>query len=369
MADWHGNRHNETYTFKRVAWSNWQEHENYGYITGGTIEFGTDADLKVTGSFDFEGLELPNSTDLLRIYYSFEDDAHEKVNKPIATLFCTYSTQTLVDTLSGIKTSGSLDGLSTLSVLRDRCAGLPYTIRRNSNAIFEAQRLCTECGLNVDYIPANVILGNDHTFESGTSYLEMVNWLCETAGYNDACPDEMGTVLLKPTGARQLTFANDDNSIMYPQVEAENEWQTTANVVRYIYNTDTDCVYAEARNESGSRNSLESRGNREITYYEDIGELGTGNKLVQLMDLAESKVRELSCDTEYVTFSHAYVPILPFDEVTINYADLTWTGITQSVQIELSPSTKTQTQIKRDLTNAITVRKSGTIIRGGDDDS
>lgn len=74
MADWYGNRYKERYIFRRVAWGSFQEHENYDYITSGSIEGATDSEQKVTGSFSFEGYVLPNVNDLIRIYYQFTDE-------------------------------------------------------------------------------------------------------------------------------------------------------------------------------------------------------------------------------------------------------------------------------------------------------
>lgn len=372
MADWYGNRHNEKYTYKRVSWTDWTEHEEYPFITKGSLELSTSSDLKITGSFDFEGTELPNTSDLLRVYYDFDDDDGEHVTEVLATLFVQYASLKHIDTLQGIKSQGSLEGSSVLKILQDKIYGAPYTVTRNTNAIYKAQQLITQCGLHVDYTPAITAIGADHTFESNATYLDMVNWLCEAAGYTPAFADEYGTVQLRPYNEvlRQdvnLTFTNDDNSIMYPEIDEENDWQTSPNVVKLFYNTDQACIVAEARNISGSRVSLEERGNREQTYYEDIGELPErGSRLSNLIDMAEDILRRESCDVEYVTFQHAYVPVLPYQAITVNYSDLTWTGTVENTTIDLAPSTKAQTKLKRELYDNILVTKDGRVLRGVD---
>lgn len=369
MVDYLGNRHNEVYTYTRVSWDNWAEHENYPYITEGTLEYSADSDLKVTGSFTFEGSELPNTTDLLRVYYDFDDDAGEHARIALATLFIAFADVEHVDTIKGIKSKGALDGSSMLKTLQQKIYGAPYTITANTNAIYKAVQLIKSCGLNVEYTPDITVLAADHTFDAGATYLDMVNWLCNTAGYSPATPDAYGTIQLQPYSDtlnqdNGVTFANDDNSIMYPEVSVSNDWASTPNVVRLFYNTDKACIVAEARNESGSRASLDARGGREQTYYEETSELpDDANKLTSLVNLAESTLRALSCDIEYVTISHAYRPLYLYEQVNVQYSDMLWSGTLDTLNITLAPSTKCQSKIKRELYDNIAVTKSGQVLR------
>lgn len=369
MANWYGNRHNETYTYKRVRWNDWTEGEAYGFITSGSVEMSADAELKVTGSFDFEGTELPDVSDLIRIYYSFLDDSGEKEKMAIATLLTSYADLTYVDTKAGLKASGSLEGSSILKVLQDKIVGRPYTIKKNENMIYKAQEIIRSCGLNVDYVPSVKVMAADHVFDTNATYLDIVNWLTNAAGYSDAFPDPYGTVRLYPESDKRkevtATFKNNEESIMYPELSQSNDWQETPNVVKLLYNTDASCVAAEARNLTGSRTSLDQRGGRELVYFDEVGELDRSDVLVNLMDLAEKTLREKSCDVEYVTFSHAYIPVNVFDLIRIRYADMDWTGVAQNISISLEPSTKTQTKLKRELYSMIQVKKNGEILRGG----
>ena len=369
MVDYLGNRHNEVYTYKRVAWDNWAEHENYPYITEGSLEYSADSELKVSGTFTFEGSEVPDTADMLRVYYDFDDDAGEHAHIALATLFTAYADVEHVDTIKGIKSKGTLEGSSMLSVLQNRIYGAPYIITANTNVIYKAVQLIKECGLNVEYTPDITVLTADHTFESGVTYLDMVNWLCSTAGYSPAAPDAYGTIQLQPytdtlNQSSGVTFANDDNSIMYPEVSVSNDWAETPNVVKLFYNTDKACIVAEARNESGSRASLEARGGREQTYYEEVSELPDNtSKLISLVDMAESMLRELSCDIEYVTISHAYRPLNIYEQVNVQYADMLWSGTLDTLNIALSPGTKCQSKIKRELYDNIYVTKDGEVLR------
>lgn len=368
-ADWHGNRQKEQYLFKKVAWSTWQEHETYNYITSGSIEQSAEAETKVTGSFHFEGYEIPDPKDLIRVYYRFRDEHDLLAEVPIATLVVSFPKITYTATLKGIKAEGTLECSSVLNVLEEKKIGAPKTVQRNSNAVYEAEQLIRSCGLQTNTEPSSVNLSTDHTFEPGTSYLEIVNWLLGAAGYTDAFPDAYGVVqLMSYASAQQRTdytvFANNDDSIMYPQLEEENEWQTSPNVVRLIYNTDDACIVAYAENVSGSRASLEERGGREITYFEEVSELAGTSKANTLKERAEQELLQQSCDTEYVRFEHAYKPVKVYDPIRIMYSGMEWTGNVDNMSISLSPAAKTQTRVKRVLINDIEVRSGAEVFRG-----
>lgn len=57
--DWLGNRSGEAFTFRRVTWPDWLEAEDYGQMTGGSLELSAFSDLKVTATLAFEGDEPP----------------------------------------------------------------------------------------------------------------------------------------------------------------------------------------------------------------------------------------------------------------------------------------------------------------------
>lgn len=367
-VDWNGNRKNEEYIFKRVEWPNFQEHERYNYITKGSIELSTDADLKVTGSFDFEGYEIPDVNDLVRVYYSFMDDKGLEAYEALATFFVNYAGLDYVDTLNGIKASGTLDGSSVLKILQDKIIGMPYTVKKGENAVYTAENLIKEVELLTNLEPSGFTLSIDHTFDSGADYLEIVNWLLTTAGYAEAYPDGYGTIQLVSNQTIQnqdikQSFVNNERSIMYPEIEEANDWQETPNVVRLLYNTDDACIVAEAANLTGSRASLDARGNREKTHFEEVSDVGDGSKVDLLKKLAEDTLKELSCDVEYVTFPHAYVPVNLLDLIEIKYSGMSWSGFADNISINLSTATKTQTKIKRTVYEDVIIESGAEVYR------
>lgn len=371
--DYFGNRHGERFIFKRVSPDTYLEHGSYDYITEGSLELSTESDLVVTGSFSFEGYEIPDTKDLIRIYYRFTDDFSDTQSHPLATLFTSYSALRYTDTTKGLKAAGTLEGQSVLTVLQEDIYGAPFIVTRNTNPIYKAQQLIREHGLLVEYEPSSYVMSSDQTFDAGTDFLEIVKWLVEAAGYV-MYPDEMGVIQLKPYDDLQradakMIFKNDKRSIMYPELEAENSLQETPNVYKLLYNVDTCCMLATARNLSGSRASLDARGGRAQVKFEETGELPEkGNRLENLMNKAVDELKKASADVEYVTMTHAWVPLYVYDQVKIQYADLTWQGGLENVNISLKPATETQSKIKRVLYDEILIDKTGEYLRGDDDD-
>lgn len=361
-----GNRHGERYDYVRVAWENWQEHETYNHILDGSIELSTDAETKVTGNFNFEGYDTPDVNDLIRVYYRYLDDKNAEFRDPISTLVVSYADLTLMDTRGGVKANGTLNGQSVLSILSNAIVGVPYTVKKNQNVVYVATQIAQEVGLQVNAEPSSFVMTKDYTFNAGTNKLQIVNELLAMASYLPCYPDAMGIIQMKSSTSQTpvFVFQNDDKSIMLPEIVQKNDWQSTPNIVRMLYNIDDACIEAWAKNVSGSKASLTNRGNREITYYEEIGELGAGDKANNMKRLAENKLLELSADIEYVTFSHAYVPISIYDLIEIRYAEYEWTGTIDNMSINLAPSTECQTQIKRTMAQEISIQSQATVLRG-----
>lgn len=358
MIDLYGNRANETYTYRKVPWADLsQEGKNLGDVTGGSVELSAFSDLKATCSFTFEGQEEPDPNELIRIYYSFTDDHGQSESFPIGTFFVGFSELTKVhDTRYGMKVSGTCDGWSTLKVLQDVTMGYPYTVQAGTNPVAKASALIGERGLPVKVrSESSYMLANDHTFDSGDSLLTVVNWLCSAANFQAPYPNRMGEIQLEayvPPEGRSVVaeFANDDNSIMYPQVVYSSDWQSTPNVCKMSYVTDNLAMHAEARNLTGSKASLDSRGGREYSISENVSELDGETAQAMLENLKQRAVNKLfdnSTEIERVQFSHPYVPIEANDAVQVKYGGASWSGTVQNMRINLSPSTKCDTTLRR----------------------
>ena len=361
MTDWHGNRASESYTYKRVAWSpgtaeHFQEFETYGNITSGSVELSAFTDLKASCQFEFEGGTPPDTTDLVRIYYSFVDDSGNEESVPLGTFFVNYGSVTYYRDGDTLIERGSVNGASTLSVLLDKKLGYPYTIAANTNCVTAADNLIKSLNLKTNNPTSNgTTTKSAHTFEPDDSYMTVVNWLLTTANFQAAYPDPYGTVILaqyvapdsKPITA---TFADDSQSIMLPEVDMANDWYETPNVVRLCYQTDDECLIASASMDYGSSASLASRGQREVTLYEAVDELDGANqtaRIANLKALAEQRLIDNASEIEKVQFTHAYIVMSPNDAVEIDYSGMVWKGNVTDMTIDLQPSTQCTTKLRR----------------------
>ena len=373
MIDLYGNRANETYTYRRVKWPSLQESTDLGNVVRGSFELSAFSDLKATCQFDFEGGEAPGTNDLIRVYYSFDDDHGEHAEFCIGTFFVGYSDTRNRGDYDGadctIQESGTVDGWSVLKVLQDYTMGYAYTVASGVNAISRAVTLMQNRNLTVRADASSYTLTSDHTFDPEDTLLTVVNWLCTTAGCQAPYPDPYGVVRIDryvdpSERAVVAEFANDSNSIMYPVVTVENDWQSTPNVWKLYYSTDSLAMHAQARNTTGNKASLDARGGRELSKAEMVNELSGATSsamLTNLKGMAKKKLLDNSQEIERVTLSHPYIPLSANDAVSIQYADRYWSGNVQNIRGELKPSTKCETTIRRFVPATITVTTSGSI--------
>ena len=352
-------RTGERFIFRRVSWPGLTEVGTYDQFTGGSVDYGAYTALKASGSFDYRG-DAPDTTDLIRVYYTFADEDGNTHNDCLGTFLVGYDTTRYSPDGTTLLAGGTVTGYSTLKVLSDRLLGLPMAVAAGTDPIAAAVSIIQGESLPCNY-PAGTsyTLTASHTFEPSDSLLTVVNWLlsnCSTQ-FQAAWPDAMGTVQVQPyreptTRTPVWTFADNEQSIMLPEVDASNEWMEAPNVVRLYFEDESVAMWASAKNKSGSRASLASRGGRETTYYEQVDEVAD---LSALTALAVTRLKDRSSEIERVSLTHAYVPLSAGDAVAVRYADRTWTGTVQSMHIDLSPAAQTTTQLRRFVSAALTI--------------
>ena len=371
---WLGNRAKEQYAYRRVKWNpgeadHFAELESYGNITSGTVELSAFTDTKATCSFEFEGGTPPDTTDLVRIYYSFVDDDGNAYETAIGTFFVSYGDVAYARDGQTLMERGSADGSSVLSSLIERKLGAPYTIAASTDCVDAAVALVEGFGLPTNSPSSpGVVTTAAHTFEPDDSWLTVVNWLLTSANYQAAYPDPYGNVMMVPyvdpeSRAIIATFRDDEHSIMLPEVEMANDWMDTPNVVRVYYETDDECLAASASLTSGARASLAGRGGREVTYVESVDELAgatQADRITALKAYARQRLIDQSAEIEKVTLTHAYLDgITPNDAVAIEYSGMTWRGNVTNMHVTLSPSTQCQTSLRRFVSNSLTITTTG----------
>lgn len=370
MTDLFGNRANETYSYRRVSWPDFVEGADLGNVTSGSVELSAFSDLKATCSFKFEGGEEPGTTDLVRIYYSFTDDYGEYSEFCIGTFFVGFSNVTYSLDGDSLMASGDVDGWSVLKALQDVQMGYAYTVPAGTQPIAKAIELIQGVGLPVNTASESTyVLASDHTFEPNDTLLTIVNWLCTTANFQTPFPDAYGTIQLnryiEPSERSTVAeFADDERSIMYPELVIENDWQEIPNVFKLYYSTDELAMHAEARNVTGSKASLDARGGRELSEVDSVSELAgadSAEMLANLESMAATKLLNNSQEIERVELSHPYIPLMANDAVSVNYSERSWSGNVQNMRISLEPATKCDTVLRRFVPASITVETTGAI--------
>lgn len=370
MANWLGNRSDNRFFYHRVEWSRWEEAEEYENVTGGSLELSSVSDTKVSGSIDFDG-EMPNTSDLLRIYYEFTDDDGNHEVVPVATMLVSCANPTLRgDSRYGFVTSGSATLDSVLKILKDKEYGMPFTVAAGTQAIKLAVELVESLGLRTNNPDKNAYtIKEGYTFPANeANYLAIVNWLLTSAGYQACWPDENGIVLMtkyrdKPAS---MEFAEDDESVMLPEMPYTNDWQTTKNVCRLFYETEKESLRAWASNvDPEHKASLPNRGWRESTLREEVSELAgdtVQDRLAALIDLSERKLIENSAEIDYVDIGCPYLPLSPNLVISVKYAGLDWKGDITNYSIDLGDETQCKIKARRFVRTAMNIEKSGEVL-------
>lgn len=361
-----GNRWNEQFAFRRVEWPTWKEKEDITQITmGGSLDLSSLTELKQTGSLPFEGATLLEDHDLVRIYYSFEDDSGERHEYVMATLRMSITKPIR----NASMVSGTIACTSVLDFLSKKKLGLPFTIQAGTNTVQRAKEIVESFGLRVNNPDTSKhSLSADKTFTSDKTYLSVVNELLDAASFSSAYVDSYGVVQmvkyqLPKDRPITWTFESGENSIMYPELVQEIG-RADYNVCRLTYETDTETLWAVATNNDPlSPSSLVNRG-FESTLQETVSQLDgetQEERIENLMALAKDKLIDNSSELEHTEFDHAWVPIIPNDGVAIDYksAQTLWRGAITSMKVRLDVSVPCQLSARSFIRNDISITVEG----------
>ena len=368
---WSGWAH-QKFEFRKVKWPTYEEGETLEQITGGQLELSAFTDLKVDGSLTFEGLEVPDDRDLVRIYYGYSDASGEQPMKPLATLMFSVSKPNY----EGIIVSDKMDCRSLLSILSSKSYGAPFTVPTGTQAIQKAIELTESLGLRVNNPdPSAYAIREQHTFkESEANYLTIVNWLLDVAGYSSAWINAYGVVQMTPyieptERLASLTLVDDKQSILYPELPKQSDCADTPNVVKLYFDTDEETFIASAtNNDPSNRVSTVVRG-YEVTYAETVSELAgetQEERLANLKAMARQKLIDKSSDIECVEGKCQYVEgLVPNNAMEIDYSlgDLTWHGALTNVSIDLIETIPATFKARRFLRNDLYIEIDGYVLQ------
>lgn len=317
-------------------------------ITGGSVELGAYTDTRMDATADFEGADIP-ADGPVRIRYSF-DAGGEHCEAVLATGFATVGDVTF----EGATASGSMTVESVLRPLAADGPGYPFTVSASADApsaLALAEDICLR------YVPRVQVTGesawrptSDHTFDAGDSWLAIVNWLLDGAGYAAAHPDPYGTVIMAPyvaPGARPVTaeYATDSRSVIMPGVVRTVEGGGA--VVRLSYADESCSLTASARIGGGILTE---------SVRESVDELAGGTaagKLEALKALAARRAVENAGSTDRLRFKAAWRPLQPNDAISFDYVlrgaerIRGWRGTAASMQVSFEPGAPTDIEARR----------------------
>ena len=371
MPNWKGPRYEAGWVYRRVSWETWEELGQYDQIEGASFDKSMNDSLKTGGSISYDE-SAPDEVDLLIAYYEFTDENGEHVMHPVATVQVEAESPEFRSLANGTTAqSGMLKAYSVLKVLSDMKCRKTVVIPAGTNAIARAVEIVEGAGLRTNSPSSNYVTKNDKAFEPTDSWLTVVNWLLDAAGYASAYDDAFGMVKMDPyvgPSDRSLVwvFRNDDESTLGFGVIEENDWRSIPNVYTVNYTSDTVSLSATARNvDPNSRASLPSRGWREKGESETIEELegSTVQEMLEnLMDIAESRVKSKSSEINKAKFNTFYVPVNINDAVGLEYSDKVWRGSITDMGITANPAGDTDIEIRNFIHHDLKVEVEGEIL-------
>lgn len=364
---WGGNRSGEKWTFRSVSWPGFEEGRDVWQVTGGTASLGAFTDLKATGSIELKGDEAIERGNLIRVYYAFTGDNGETVSRALMTAFPELGTMEH----DGPMKIGTAELHGVLVVISVDKPGKPYVVSAGTNAVAKAKAIAEEHRLPVNATPSAYELANDHVFDVETSYLGIVNWLLDAAGYSSAYPDAMGTVQMHPyveplRRSPVWTFADDGRSAMKPRFGTSDNIADTPNVVRLWYEDDSCGLFAEASNvDPMSEASIPVLGrvNPEIDNVTELTGNGFSAKLANLKELARKSLIDKSTRIDYVEVPCLYVPVEPNDCIAVedSSAGVSFVGSVTTVDVDFECGAPCTVKARRLLKPDFDVSVSGEV--------
>ena len=350
---WGGSRLHERFAFRRVSWPSMAESEDIWQIVGGSASLGAFTEIKASGTISYKGTSVPDDGDLVRVYYSFEDELGESIMRAICTCFVELGD----DTHFGALVEGKADLRSTLAVLSDDGPGKPYNVSAGVNPVAVAVDIARKLKLRVNATASSYALSSQHLFDPDATWLEIVNWLLEAAGYSSAYPDPMGTVQMHPyvePTKREPSwwFRSDGKSAMKRGIMRSDNRAEVPNAVRLWYEDDTCGLIAEAVNtDKRSTASTISLG-RTVSIREEVEELAGGNaveKLESLKAAARKKLTDNSTLIEYMKIPCMYVPVEPNDCIGLSDTDseIEFIGGVTSMNVDFSTGAPTNVKARK----------------------
>lgn len=318
MIDWIRGGRTTKFRYVRVSWPDMAELSQIEGVTGCSVDENALTALKVSGTLDYANME-DIGDDLIRIY-SISESAGETETVCHATLFAT----TPSSTWSGESRTGTADMYSTLWILQQASPEGTYTVNEGANAVDVAAQIARDHNLKVVVTPADKTVSTSHSWDENESFLDIVNWLLDFAGYGSANVDAYGNIIMAPyvePGSKAVawTFSDTHDGVSDAEISHEYDIYNVPNVVRVVCsNADGEPMVAVATNADPENPYSTVRRKKRIVRTETVSDIESQAAL-------DAKAEELLLSgmtvVEKIGVKHVWVPIEVSDAVQIDYQE------------------------------------------------
>lgn len=339
MVDWTASMI-QSFEFYVVDPTSWTDKERLDTVKSCVIN--RDAKAETLGSATIDITESVGEC-YIRVYLiTIQNGVREK--HPLGA----FLVQTPLTSFNGKIRNISMDAYTPLIELKEKPVPIGYTINKEGNIMENAYLLTrtyarapvvkTQCDTNLFYnYVANV---ND-------TWLSYLTDLMANAKYTFDL-DETGRILFAPEqDAASLqpvwTYTDDNSSILYPEIDMEQDMYNVPNVVEVVYSNGDHHIYARVVNDDpNSPFSTVNRGREILKRITDPDlVVNPSNDIVHAY--AYQQLRDLSSLEYTLTYSHGYCPVRVGDCVRLNYAKAGITNIKAKVisqSIDCTPGCK-----------------------------
>lgn len=338
----------DKFRYVRVRWPDMSEVGEIANITGATIEESSLTSLKTSGTLDYVG-DFDLGDDLVRIYSDSELDGESET-------IChgTFLATTPSSTWSGVTRSGQADMYSVLWILQQNKTTETYTVEAGANAVALATELARGNGNNLKVVAstATSCVSTPHTWDAGTSYLEIINWLLDFAGFSSAGIDAYGNVRMVPyvepaDKSPVATFSDTQDSVSEPGFTHEFDAFEVPNKVTVVCsNAGSEPMVAHAVNDDPENPYSTAARRKLIVRVETVSDIADQQAL-------EAKAKELLRSgmsiVESVEIGHSYQPFEVGDAIEVDYSKAGYTKklVTVSRVKQMIPGIRCKTKARR----------------------
>jgi hypothetical protein len=350
--DWSSSGRADRFEYTRVSAKSFEDMETLDVVSdGGTVTYNDLTTTKVSAELPLL-YRLDIGNDYLRVYSISEFDG-ESVRIAHATLMPSSPTYTLTSKrgFNGASVQGTAKLYSLLHVLEEVAVDVPLSIDAGTLAVDYAMSLVVLAGLDVQSDASMSKLTAPAIFDAGTTYMEIINWLLDYAGFRSASVDGYGTVQFRryvdPSALSPVVvFRDGEGCVFFEGVAHELDLFDVPNkIIVVMTNEDATMTGIAINDDPASRYSTVGRG-RVITRVETVTQAESQEALD---DMAASALRQATSAVESVEVEHVYVPFEMGQAGQLIYtqADTDFIGVAVSQTLTLTPGMPSKTRFRR----------------------